>query len=433
MFARLVFESFRRQRRRKAFALLAIALGMSISTAMIAVATDVGDKMNYELRSKTANLLLTPMDDSLDVNIGGVNLKPASEGAYIRESDLPKMKHIFWAHNILGFAPFLSQEQTFVINPHSTLESGDVHVGNIVTSDLIGTYFTQEIKASGEAFVTGVRTVNQYWQVQGNWPADDSSDALAGHSLAARANLHIGDTLAVGAATLKISGIVTTGGAEDGSVVAPLHLVQQILGRPDQVRRVLVSALTKPEDDFARRDPRSMNPAMFERWSCSPYATSIAFQIHEALPNVRVDQIMPVEQTQGKVLSSISGLMLLLTIASLVASALAVSAVMAATIIERRQEVGLMKSLGAGNTAVATLFMTEAGLLAVAGGLAGFGIGALIAQSIGQKVFGSSIMVHPVILVIIIFAALVVAIAGSTGAVRKAIRFDPALVLRGDA
>ena len=49
MFARLLFESFRRQRRRKAFALLAIALGMSISTAMIAVATDVGDKMNYEL------------------------------------------------------------------------------------------------------------------------------------------------------------------------------------------------------------------------------------------------------------------------------------------------------------------------------------------------------------------------------------------------
>lgn len=426
MFARLVFESFRRQRRRKAFALLAIALGMSISTAMISVATDVGDKMNYELRSKTANLLLTPMDDSLDVNIGGVNLKPASEGAYIRESDLPKMKHIFWAHNVLGFAPFLSDERTFDVNPKAALDKA-------FSSDLIGTYFAQELKTSGESFVTGVRTVNQYWQVQGTWPADDSPDALIGRSLAAKSDIKIGDTLGIGNYTLRISGIVTTGGAEDQAIIAPLHLVQQILGRPDQVRRVLVSALTKPEDDFARRDPRSMNPAMFERWSCSPYATSIAFQIHEALPNVRVDQIMPVERTQGKVLSSISGLMLLLTIASLVASALAVSAVMAATIIERRQEVGLMKSLGAGNTAVATLFLTEAGLLAVAGGLAGFGIGAVIAQSIGQRVFGSSITVHPVILVIVIFAALVVAIAGSTGAVRKAIQFDPALVLRGDA
>lgn len=426
MFARLVFESFRRQRRRKAFALLAIALGMSISTAMIAVATDVGDKMNYELRSKTANLLLTPMDDSLDVNIGGVNLKPASEGAYIRESDLPKMKHIFWGRNILGFAPFLSDQRTFDVNPKATVDK-------TFSSNLIGTYFAQEIKTSNETFVTGVRTVNQYWQVQGTWPADDSTDALIGRSLGSKADIKIGDTLKIGNYTLRISGIVTTGGAEDQAVIGPLHLVQQILGRPDQVRRVMVSALTKPEDDFARRDPRGMSPATFERWSCSPYATSIAFQLHEALPNVRVDQIMPVEQTQGKVLSSISGLMLLLTIASLIASALAVSAVMAATIIERRQEVGLMKSLGAGNAAVATLFLTEAGLLAVAGGLAGFGIGAVIAQSIGEKVFGSSITVHPVVLAIVIFAALVVSIAGSTGAVRKAIQFDPALVLRGDA
>ena len=37
MFLRLLFESFRRQKRRKSLALLAIALGMSIATAMIAV------------------------------------------------------------------------------------------------------------------------------------------------------------------------------------------------------------------------------------------------------------------------------------------------------------------------------------------------------------------------------------------------------------
>jgi len=426
MFLRLLFESFRRQRRRKAFALLAIALGMSISTAMIAVATDVGDKMNYELRSRNANLLLTPMDDSLDVNLGGVNLKPASEGAYIPESDLPRMKHIFWAHNILGFAPFLSDQRTFDVNPPNAL-------GATLKANLMGTYFAQEVKTSSEPFITGVRAVNKFWQVQGNWPADDSTDALAGASLAAKSNLHIGDRLGIGSLTLKISGIVTTGSSEDEAIIAPLHLVQRILGRPNQVRRVIVSAMTKPEDDFARRDPRGMSQAVLERWSCSPYATSIAFQIHEALPGVRVDQIRPAEQAQGTVLSSVSGLMLLLTIASLVASALAVSAVMAATIIERRQEIGLMKSLGAGNTAVASLFLTEAGLLAIAGGLAGFGLGTILAQRMGQSVFGSPITVHPVVLAIVLFAALVVAFAGSTGAVLKAIHFDPALVLRGDA
>ena len=123
----------------------------------------------------------------------------------------------------------------------------------------------------------------------------------------------------------------------------------------------------------------------------------------------------------------------LIAFAALIASALAVSAVMAATIIERRQEVGLMKSLGAGNSAVASLFLTEAGLLAVGGGLVGFAVGVIVAHRIGQSIFGSSITVHPVVLAIVIFAALVVTFAGSTGAVRKAMRFDPALVLRGDA
>src|SRR5947209_8730799 len=421
MFARLLFESFRRQTRRKLFALLAIALGMSISTAMIAVATDVGDKMNQELRAQSGNLVLTPVEDSLDVEIGGVNLKPASAGAFIRESDLPKIKRIFWVQNIVGYAPFLSAQQSFASPTHS------------LTAELIGTYFAQPVTFGTETFITGVRSVNRFWKVDGEWPADGNSEALAGTSLARKDDLHKGDIIETGGRKLKITGILSTGGVEDQAIVAPLHLVQQILGCPDQVRRVAVSALTKQEDAFARRDPDTMSAEVHDRWYCSPYANSIAFQIHEALPNVRVDQIRQVEQNQGKVLSRISGLMLLLTVAALLASALAVSAVMASTIIERRQEVGLMKSLGAGNGAVATLFLTEAGVLALGGALVGFAAGAFMAHRIGQSVFGSSITVHPVILAIVIISALMVAFAGSTGAIRKAMRFDPAVVLRGDA
>ena len=46
-----------------------------------------------------------------------------------------------------------------------------------------------------------------------------------------------------------------------------------------------------------------------------------------------------------------------------------------ARIMERRHEVGLMKAMGAGNASVAALFMTEAGVLALLGGAAGFAIG----------------------------------------------------------
>ena len=428
MFLRLLFESFRRQKRRKTVALLAIALGMSIATAMIAVGNDIGDKISQELRTLGANLVVTPIEDTLDVNIGGVNLKPASEGAYIPESDLSKIKGIFWGHNINGYAPILSDQVTL----------SSIH-GDL-TTELIGTYFAQPVKYGKETFTTGVRTMNPWWTVEGEWPpdykewpADGPPKVLIGTRLFNQLGLVTGAGIQVNGKLLRVSGILNTGGPEDNAIVAPLHVVQEILGKPNAVRRVNVSALTKPEDAFARKDPNKMSPAVRDRWYCSPYANSIAFQIREALPNVRVEQVRPVEQNQGKVLSRVNGLMLLLTLAALVAAALAVSAAMAATILERRQEVGLMKSLGASNVAVAALFLTEAGFLALAGGLTGFVAGAALAHRIGQSIFGSSIVVHPVVLALVIFAALLVTFLGSAGAVRKAIHFDPAVVLRGDA
>src|ERR1700737_4062075 len=107
MFVRLVYESFRRQKRSKLLAGAAITLGVTVATAMIAVATDVGDKINRELRTIGANLIVPPQEDSLDVEIGGVNLKPPSDGAFLNEADLPKIKGTFWHNNIVGFAPML--------------------------------------------------------------------------------------------------------------------------------------------------------------------------------------------------------------------------------------------------------------------------------------------------------------------------------------
>src|ERR1041385_3578811 len=97
MFARVVFESFRRQKRRKVLAGAAITLGVTVATAMIAVATDIGDKINRELRTIGANLIVTPQEDSLDVEIGGVNLKPPTDGAFRSEehtSELQSRLHL---------------------------------------------------------------------------------------------------------------------------------------------------------------------------------------------------------------------------------------------------------------------------------------------------------------------------------------------------
>ncbi|HZP62008.1 MAG TPA: ABC transporter permease [Terriglobales bacterium] len=417
MFLRLVYESFRRQKRRKALAGIAITLGVGVATAMIAVATDVGDKISRELRSYGANLVVTPQEDTLDLQIGGVDLKPPSDGAYLNEVDLPKIRGTFWHHNIVGFAPMLPV----------TVDAGGKHL------TLLGTYFSKKLTFGKEDFTTGVRITHPWWKVQGAWPNDDSQEVLMGEALAAKLALKPGDPIQIGAHEHHISGILSTGGPEDNQIVAPLNLAQEILGKPGAVRRLFVSALTKPEDALARRDPKTMNSELFDRWYCSPYVQSIAYQLQEAIPNSHAEQIRQVAQNEGTVLSRIKGLMLLITLAALLASALAVSAAMATAIFERRTEVGLMKALGAGNASVAALFFVEAMLLALIGGSIGFAGGAVLARQIGRSIFDSQITIDPVLLPVILTLAVIVTFAGSALAIRRAVKFDPVYALRGEA
>ncbi len=118
MFWRLLMESFRRQRRRKMLAGLAILLGTTAVTAMLALATTIGDRIHKELAVYGANIVVYPKADLLDVKVGGVNVKPATGGAYLKESDLEKLKGIFWANNITGVSPELLLEQLMSLSGH---------------------------------------------------------------------------------------------------------------------------------------------------------------------------------------------------------------------------------------------------------------------------------------------------------------------------
>jgi putative ABC transport system permease protein len=417
MFLRLLYESFRRQKRRKLLAGVAIMLGVGVATAMIAVATDIGDKISRELRTYGANLIVTPQEDTLDVTIAGVNLKPPSDGSYLNEADLPKIKGMFWRNNIVGFAPMLPVNVNLA--------------GQDVT--LLGTYFSRQLAFGKQEFITGVRTTHPWWRVQGSWPDDNSTDVLVGEHLSSKLKLQAGQRIDVAGQPHRIAGILSTGGAEDDQIVVALPVAQQILGKPGAVRRIYVSAVTKPEDDFARRDPKSLSPAMYDRWYCSPYAQSIAFQLQEAIPHSHAEQIRQVAQNEGTVLTRIQGLMLLITLAALLASALAVSASMATAVFERRSEVGLMKALGAGNLAVAVLFFSEAALLALMAGTVGFAGGAILARQIGRSIFDSQITIQPVLLPVILTIAVIVTFGGSAVAIRRAVKYDPVYALRGEA
>jgi len=415
-FLRLLANSFQRQPGRKLLAGLAVTLSVVMATAMITLANDVEDKMNLELRAIGANIIVRPAAAALDLTIPGTPLRADPGDAYIPEADLPKIKQHFWVHNILGVTPMLN---------------GTVDV-NGERTPIVGTWFAHEMKLNNEDFITGIPQTHKWWGVDGTWPAEQSQDVLVGQTLAAKLKVKTGDSLSFGGRAHRIAGILTTGGPEDANIVAPLHAAQKALGMPGRVSVVHVSALTKPEDDFARRDPASMPPTVRERWMCSPYANSIAYTINEALPSGHAEVVRAVAQNEGVVLSRISGLMLLITICAIVAAIVAVSSSMATSLFERQREVGLLRSLGATRALIATLFLCEATILALGSAIVGFFGGSLVAVAISRQIFGVAVSTNPALLPLIILIAIAITAAGSFFAVRRAVGVQPSIVLRGE-
>lgn len=394
MFIRFIAQSIRRNPRRKALTVAAMAMGSAVATAMLGSMLQIGDRVNRELRSLGANLIVTPKSGSLPVEIGGISYKPISRDEFIPEDQISKINSIFWRLNITGVSPLLK---------------APARIGMVE-----GVRFDQ------------IRAMNPAWQVDGHWPAD--GECLVGRALARRAG--VGSTLDLFGRSFRVAGLLSTGGDEEDRVLLPLKTLQRLVHREGQVDAIEVSALTKPEDAFARKDPARMTPAEFERWNCTPYVSSIAHQIEEALPMTVVRPIRRVADNEGRVLSKIRGLMLLVSFAAMLAAALTVWSAMGATVLERRGEIAIMQAAGAGRWIITALLGVEVALQGLAGGAIGAALGWRLAGWVSESVFRVPPDVPGALIPLVILAAILVALAGAAQPLRRSLSLEPAIMLR---
>jgi len=436
MFLRLVADSFGRRPRHKLLTGAALALGMGVATAALSVALDVGDRLAKEFRSLGANLVVTPEADSLPLEIGGVDYRPVNAGAYLPEADLPKLKTIFWHNNVIGFAPVL--EVRAMALPLS--REGRQLASWIADVPVVGTWAEHAVPLpDGGEFHTGIAKTNPWWHIEGQWFSDDGKECVVGRALAQKIHIQVGDSisLAVGRVTeiptpLKVTAILNSGDPEDESLVVPLSYAQWLAGKPGQYRKLYVSALTKPEDAFARKDPKTMTPTELDRWYCTPYISSIALQIQQELPGTDVRVIRRVAEGEGQMLTHLEMLLWLVTLTAMLAAALAVGASSAASVIERQAEIGLMKALGAGSGTVGFLLAAEQLLLAFVGGGIGYALGIVLARLLGERIFGAAPEPTLLVFLVVIGLAAIVTLLGSAIPLRRASRIEPAPILRGE-
>ena len=406
-----------------------IALGASLATGMLNVMWDVGDKVNQELKTYGANIVVKPKDSSLLSDIYEVGEGEQLSTTYLNEEDLPKLKTIFWAFNIVDFTPFLETKVT--------LPSGQ-------TAEMTGTWFNHHLSLpTGEELDAGVASMRSWWDItDGAWLNEAEKDAatgvMAGTLLAQQEGWKAGDRVVLtgsnGEQEVTITGIYDAGGDEDMQLYAPLDLVQALTDREGKVASIEVSALTTPDNELAKRaarNPGALSSRDYETWYCTAYVSAICYQIQEAIPNAAASAVRQVADSEGAILDKTQLLMILITALSLIGAALGISNLVTASVMERSKEIGLLKAIGARDRSITGVIMIEILVTALIGGVAGYFMGFGFAQLIGRSVFDSAIEMKGKVIPIVAGLITLVTLAGSLPAIRMVLRLRPAEVLHG--
>lgn len=426
MFWRIVKGALFRQKGKMILIAFTVALGASLATSMLNTMLGVGDKVNQELKTYGANINVLPKEASLLDDLYGMQDKEGQVQKFLKEEELPNIKTIFWAFNIVDYTPYL--------NTWVSVNDSSKH------TKVVGTWFNKHMDLpTGESINTGMIRLKNWWEVQGEWLEEKDTDkVMLGKIFADRNGIKVGDTLNLKSnnlsKTVKVKGIFSSGSDEDSYIYATLDLVQKFAGVKGVVNKVEVSALTTPDNDLARKaakNPLSLTVKEWEVWYCTAYVSAICYQITEVMTDSVAKPIRQVAESEGDILNKTTLLMVLITVLTLIGSGLGISNLITASVIERSNEIGLQKAIGASNGRIIGIILIEIIITAIFGTAVGYGVGLLLTQVIGLTVFGSAITPTAMVVPIVSILIILVTVLGSIPAIKYLLKLNPTEVLHG--
>jgi putative ABC transport system permease protein len=377
MFWRIVRRLFAAQRGRLLVILLALGASAALTAALLNLQVDARDRLTKEFRVFGANIIVSPRDtESSDA---GVATLDESTGEKVRQS-LP---------------------------PHASADSYIYLVASVSAANS-----TQPVNA----VIAGKRTERadqSSAHAAGVTPPDNKKICSVGANAAQQMHLQPGDHLALKNDSREetcMSEIAETrGDAQDSQIVVNLEAAQRLASMLGKVSLIQVSVAGTP------REIRN-------------YIAALA----QNIPDADVHGLRQFTDAEARIYTRVSGLLTATTILVLALTGLCVMAAMTNVAMERKNDVGLMKAIGGATRRVLRLFLAEAALLGLAGGVVGAAAGLMLSIWLGKAVFGVAarprLIVYPVSVALTILVAIV-----SSYPLRRLAYISPAAVFRGEA
>ncbi|MBL7100674.1 MAG: ABC transporter permease [Nanoarchaeota archaeon] len=385
-------KSLRHRRLRTWLTVIGIIIGIGSIIALISISQGLENAIVEQFEMMGGNrIFVTPeMEGALQGSFVGLTTKDVER--------LEKMSEVDW------------------VNPY-LMASGEVEFSK-------ETSFVQQI--------VGINTegLAEKWEdmdlgfIEGRLPNKKQTGiAIVGYKIARdrfKKNLHLKNKIKIKDQDFRITGIVEEIGNEDDDTAVWIETedFRELFDKPDEVN--MIEAKIKPGLSIPL----------------------VAEKIEERLSRARDDDNFDV-MTPEQILETVSVLLnvIKLVLGGIAAISLVVGGVgimnsMYTSVLQRKKEIGVMKSVGAKNRDVVLLFIVEAGLIGVVGGVFGIIFGSAIALATGyiaeQAGFGllSVKLSWPLMLFGLFFALIVGMIAGALPA-RQAAKLRPAEALRG--
>ncbi len=194
----------------------------------------------------------------------------------------------------------------------------------------------------------------------------DRFEAVIGYNVANdlfEDKLRVGDKLKVSGQEFAVVGILKRIGnqVDDNSVLIPIQAARDLFNEPQKVMTIFIKLDEGADANFVADEIKDR------------------LEDKRGIKDFQVFTAESLTSTIGSVISSVEVVIVGIALISLIVGGIGIMNTMFMSILERTKEIGIMKSVGATNNVILSMFLAESAMLGVIGGVIGLAVGSAAA------------------------------------------------------
>lgn len=287
-------------------------------------------------------------------------------GHYIPEESIPAIQEVYEKAIRLGW----EKKGGFV------LDAGAPGGVDMLQPAVFTPRLYEETTVQGrKVVVAGIRPDEEYtarfwWEVDEGSLLRDSEECMVGKVFAKVTGVKTGDTLTVNERAFKVAGVLReTDSPDDYMIFAHLKKVQETFGKPKRVSLINVRAMCN---------------------YCPVGEAELA--LNTKVVGVRATSQREIAEAQHRIFKNVTNVIVGLVLLSMLIACMAVFNMVMGSIHNRMREAGLLKVVGASRGQLMRLFIYESLIIGFVGGVLGYGLGHLIAVTVGPVLINGAVI-----------------------------------------